>query len=80
MSAVTFILRKRCLVSAIYSLSLLLIIICTLTSMHALNKIIHTQSLLRVIDRATQSSGQGIKGKCPGWKCFAMRTNMAAKC
>ena len=33
---------------------------------HALNKIICTQSLLRVIDHATQSSGQSIKGGALG--------------
>ena len=32
---------------------------------HVLNKIIHTQNLLRVIDRKTQSSGRSIKGGCP---------------
>ena len=46
---------------------------------HTLNKIIRTQSLLCVIDRATQSPGRGIKGGYPGQKCFAMCTNMAAK-
>ena len=29
---------------------------------HALNKILRTQSLLRIIESATQSSGRGIKG------------------
>ena len=29
---------------------------------HAMNKLIRTQSLRRVINRATQSSGRGIKG------------------
>ena len=33
---------------------------------HALNKIIHTQSLLRVNDHAIQSSGRGIKGGALG--------------
>ena len=33
----------------------------------------------RIIDRATQRTGRGIKGGCPGRKCFAMRTNMAAE-
>ena len=51
---------------------------------HALNKIVATYAhFTSRIDRATRSSGRGIKGGVP-WaevfaEAFAMRTNMAAK-
>ena len=40
---------------------------------HAVNKIIRMQSLLRVIDCTTQSSGRGIKGGCPGRRMLVNR-------